>query len=310
VLWAQDQVVAYTWRSGQVPPAWLASAIDAAAVDVGLSRRSRAATFVRTAGAASLIAYGEPTGCSPAGLACFDRSGAPTSFKMWFRAHGYRFDWGTLRWCQALTTISNGCYDVENITLDEFGHVDILGHHVNLPDNSDYLDAVVQTYARARADPGWAAHVFARCDVARLQLEYDRRNATDLFSTCLAIPTVTGLAADLTSVVQGDSVRFTATLRTSSGSANRALAGDPVSGRAIVLQKRASSSAPWVTVGTMAPASATDGTYTAWVGASLTYEWRAAFAQPTDEGLLGSSSGVVTVTVIACRLPRATCIQR
>ena len=173
-LWAQDQVVGYGWRSGQVPPSWAAIAIDAAAADAGATRASRAARFVRMPNPTSLIFYGEPTGCSPAGIACFNRAGAPNSFKMWFRAHGYVFDWGALRWCQGLAAIANGCFDVENIALDEFGHVEILDHHVNNADGSDYVDAVVQTVSRARPSAGWNVHSFGRCDVARLQLEYER----------------------------------------------------------------------------------------------------------------------------------------
>ena len=59
------------------------------------------------------------------------RGTSPTSFTMWFREQGHVFDWGTLKWCQAYTTPPNGCYDAENIALDEFGHVEGLGHHDN-----------------------------------------------------------------------------------------------------------------------------------------------------------------------------------
>ena len=41
--WDQDQVVPYTWESGQVPPAWLATAIDP-----GTTRRSSASTPTKT----------------------------------------------------------------------------------------------------------------------------------------------------------------------------------------------------------------------------------------------------------------------
>ena len=44
--WGQDQVVPYTWASGQVPPAWLATAIDQGAADSNASRGSRAAIFL------------------------------------------------------------------------------------------------------------------------------------------------------------------------------------------------------------------------------------------------------------------------
>lgn len=296
--WAQDQVVPYSWRSGQVPPPWMASAIDAGAADASITRSSRAATFARIAGtASSLIAYGEPTGCSPAGIACFNRAGAPTSFKMWFRAHGYVFDWGTLRWCQGLATIANGCFDVENTALDEFGHVEILDHHVNRADGSDYLDAVVQTASRARPGAGWDAHSFGRCDVARLQLEYERPTAADLFSTCLVVATSTTFAATSTAISAGQSVRFTATLRAANTLANRALANDPISRRPVLLQRRIVGATSWTTIATMTPSTTTAGTYATTVSPTATYEWRASFTTPTNEGLTGSSSSVIKVTV-------------
>lgn len=295
-LWAPDQVVGYSWKSGQVPPSWMTPAIDAGAADASASRAARAARFTRTTGAASLIAYGEPTGCSPIGIACFSRVGAPTSFKMWFRAQGYAFDWGKLRWCQALTTITNGCFDVENVALDEFGHVDILGHHNTLLNESDYLDAVVQYEAHARGNVGWDADVFGRCDVARLQLEYERLTPAALFSTCLRVATTTTLAASATSISVGQSIRFTAVLRAANTSANRALANDPISQRPVLLQRRLVGATAWTTIATMT-ATTTAGAYSTSVSPTATYDWRAVFVTPTNEGLTGSGSSVVTVSV-------------
>jgi hypothetical protein len=299
-LWAQDQVVSYAWKTGQVPPAWMTSAIDAAAADVGRSRASRAAQFVRVASAASPIAYGEPTGCSAVGIACFDRTGAPSSFKMWFRAHGYAFDWGKLRWCQGLVTIANGCFDVENIALDEFGHVEILGHHANYTDGSDYLDAVVQTVSRARPSAGWDAHAFGRCDVARLQLEYERIAAAALFSTCLKVATTTTLGVSSTSIMVGGTVTFSAILRAANLPVNRALANDPIGARTVLLQRRPPGATAWTTIKTMTPSFATPGIYSTTISPTATYEWRAAFSTPTNEGLTGSSSPVIKITVSGC----------
>ncbi len=298
--WAQDQVVPYQWRSGQVPPAWMAGAIDAAAADSNATRASRAATFTRTGSAASLIAYGEPTSCSAAGIACFDRVGAPSSFKMWFRAHGYVFDWGALRWCQGLTTIANGCFDVETIALDEFGHVEILDHHANLANDSDYLDAAVQKVSRARPNTGWQVHAYGRCDTARLQLEYDRPSPRALFSSCLAIATKSTITASTTSVWIGGSTVFTNSLLTTTSSANRSLSNDPVSGRVVTLQRRIVGSATWTTVGTMIPSTSTEGRYVFSVSPTATYEWRAVFSPAAGDGVVGSSSGVVKVTVSGC----------
>ena len=216
---------------------------------------------------------------------------------MWFRANGWAFDWGRLAWCQGPGGFVNGCFDVENVALDEFGHVQILGHHVSHSDQRDYLDAVVQTVSRARPNAGWNAHVYGRCDVARLQLEYDRLTASSLFSTCLAIPTATTLSASPTSIRAGESIRFTATLRTTTSSANRALSGDPIAGRTVTLQRRPIGSTVWTAIATM-PAT-TAGSYAVTVSPTATYDWRATF-RPGAEGLVGSSSAVVRVAVSWC----------
>ena len=148
--WGFDQVVGYQWQSGATPPSWMAAAIDAGAADVGSSKNSRAASFVRVSSSSSEIAYGGAVPCSSYGIACMNRTGVPSSFDgMWFRPYGWAFDWGTLRWCQGQSTPTTGCYDAENVALDEFGHIEMLGHHVNLDDESDFQDAVVQFAARS-----------------------------------------------------------------------------------------------------------------------------------------------------------------
>jgi hypothetical protein len=159
--WTPNQALPWTWASTQVPPAWLQAAFERATADSNASRSSRAGIFVRQSGTSNTVAYGEPTGCSPAGIACFSRN-VPYSYRIWFRAHGFRFDWGTLRWCQGPSGYVNGCFDVENIALDELGHVEGLGHHLNYGDERDYRDAVVQTASRVKPQSGWDAHVYGR----------------------------------------------------------------------------------------------------------------------------------------------------
>ena len=297
-LWSPDQVVPYTWASGQVPPAWLQTAVNGAANDANASRASSAALFSLQAGAASRVAYGEPTGCSLSGIACFSRS-APTSFRVWFRAHGYYFQWGTLRWCQGPSGYVDGCFDAENIGLDELGHVLGLGHHVNYANDSDYADAVVQAVSRTRPRAGWNAHIFGRCDVARLQLLYDRQTTAAPFSSCLSVSTSTSMSPSAGSALAGTPVTFTATLRTVVSSAAGALSGDPISERTIVLERRFPGATAWTAVATMAP-QATAGSYAATATITGAYEWRASFTKPPGDGVLGSASTPVQVAVVIC----------
>jgi hypothetical protein len=306
--WNANQVVPYRWASGYVPPSWMAPALDAGAGDVGESRASRAATFVRSSTAPSSIAYGWLP-CASYSIACVDRTGVPKSFAgMWIRAEGWVYDWGTLHWCQASASPPDGCFDAENIMLDELGHIEILGHHVNYPDNSDYTDAVVQVYSRQKPATGWNRHAFGVCDVARLQLEYALLAASTPVSSCLSLATTLALTASPTSAYGGQSVAFTAVLRVASDATNnRALSGDPLSRRSVLLQHRAPGTSAWTTVATMTSSTTTDGSYTASWPVSATEEWRALFPSPSSEGLDGSSSAAVTVTVSGCvtRCPAA-----
>ena len=133
---------------------------------------------------------------------------------MWFREQGRVFDWGTLKWCQYYATFPAGCYDVENVTLDELGHMEILWHHANYADESDYLDSVVQASAHTKGHVGWNEHVFGRCDIARLQLEYERPSSAELVSTCVTLPTTLSLSPNPTAAYVGTTVAFTASLTT------------------------------------------------------------------------------------------------
>jgi hypothetical protein len=302
-LWARDQVVPYRWSSVSTPPGWMATAIDLGAGDVAESRDSRAATFVRATQANAIISYGGWVPCDSYGIACMDRTGMTSGvFGVWFRPYGWAFDWGTLRWCEGMTTVTNGCYDAENVALDELGHVEILGHHVNYADGSDFTDAVVQYAARQRPRTGWNQHAFGRCDVARLQLEYERRNPSNPVSTCLSLASTTTLSMSDTAIQMGETVQFGASLRIAVSSAARALSGDPLSDRAVLLQRRAIGSTSWSIVGTMAPSSTQEGLYSLAWSPTVTYDWRASFTAPSTEGTLSSTSAVTRVTVSGCTI--------
>ena len=292
-----NQELRFRWRTGSEPAAVIKSAIRAAAADSNESRASRAAVFVYDSGGSNPIGYGLGATCGVNGLACFTRD-APDGFTMWLREQGHVFDWGTLRWCQFYSSPPNGCYDAETIALDEFGHVEGLGHHVNFADDSDYADAVVQTYSRTKPSTGWNFHTFRRCDVATLQLRYDTPNTSTRYATCLDLATTLTLAASSTSVSPGGTVTLTATLRVVDSDAYQRIGGNLVSGRSVTLQRRPAGGTSWTTVGSM-PAGSANGTYVATQAPSGPTDYRAVFSTPTNEGLNGDTSPTIRVAVLS-----------
>ena len=295
-LWAQDERLTFRWRAGAEPPAVMKTAIVNGATDSNATRASRAATFAYEASGASPIGYGLHATCSVGGLACFTRTAPSGGFTMWFREQGHAFDWGSLRWCQMYSTAPNGCYDVQTVALDEFGHVEILDHHVNYGDESDYLDAVVQTVSRTKPSAGWDMHTYGRCDTATLQKRYDMRTWSARYSTCLTLNTALTLSASPTTVLSGASTRLTVVLKVAGADAYGRLRDNPVSNRTVTLQRRVPGSTTWATVASMA-ASATGGTYATSVTLVSRTEFRAVFSTPAVEGLVGSVSPIVTVGV-------------
>jgi hypothetical protein len=294
----QNQVLKFHWRAGSEPPVVIKDAIKAAANDANDTRASKAATFDFDGSGPSLIGYGAGATCGVNGLACFTRD-VPDSFTMWFREQGHVFDWGTMKWCEAYASAPNGCYDAENVALDEFGHVEGLGHHDNFDSDSDYLDAVVQTYSRTKPSSGYNRHVFGRCDVARLQIMYDTLTTAAKFSTCLDMSTVLTIAASPTQIVVGSATTLVATLKVVDADSYGRLGGNLVSGRIVTLQRRAAGATTWIAVGTM-PAGSASGTYVLAQRPGGATEYRAVFATPSGEGINGDSSPAVRVDVIGC----------
>jgi hypothetical protein len=290
-----NQDLHYRWRSGAEPTSAIKGAIQSAATDANASRGSKAAIFTYDSAGANPIGYGPGATCGVNGIACFTRD-APRGFTMWLREQGHVFDWGTLKWCQAYSSPPNGCYDARTIALDEFGHVEGLGHHVNYADNSDYNDAVVQTYSRTKPQSGWDVHTFRRCDVATLQLEYDMVNTSAKYSTCLRLSTNLTIAASTTAVPPGGTVALTATLKVGSSSAYDQLVGNPVSGRSVTLQRRTVGATSWTTVGSMGSGPSA-GAYVANQSLSVDMEFRAVFTTPSGEGLIGATSPTVRVSI-------------
>jgi hypothetical protein len=294
--WPLDTALTYAWASGAIPPSAVKTAINTAASEVTSSKRSRGPSFAYSSGAANAVSYGTDNPCGVNGLACFQRDPSSNYWHLWFRENGHRYDWGTLSWCE-MTGSPYGCYEAETITLDELGHVSGLDHHVNLPDDSDYLDAVVQKYSHAKAQVGWSVNAFGRCDVAELQQLYDVPSWTTSYSTCLDVPTVLALSASPTSTSSGSAVTFTASLR-SDGTGR--LDGNPMSGRTVVLQQRSGSS--WADLVTMT-AGSSSGTYTASLTLKGSQDFRAVFRKPSSEGVRASTSAVVSITVTCTTAP-------
>jgi hypothetical protein len=293
----QDQVLEYRWRAGSEPPTAMKTAIRAAADDSNATRASQAATFVYDAAAPNPIGYGTGT-CGVNGIGCFTRT-VPTGFTMWLREHGRVFDWGTLRWCQMQTTPTNGCYDAETIALDEFGHVEVLNHHVNYADQSDYTDAVVQTVSRTMPKAGWNMHTYGVCDTATLQIKYDIPTLSSPYSSCLDVSTVLTLSISDTSIPYGGLIDITAFLKVATNTDYGRLSANPIGKRTVRFQRRAIGSTTWTNLVTLTPSSQA-GTYTASLRLYATADFRAYFATPTTEGLRGDASPILRVTVAPC----------
>jgi hypothetical protein len=288
-LYGQNQVLGYRWTAAGTPPLDMKLAIHDARDDSNASRKSKAPLFDYDANATNVVYYGPDVPCGVNGLACFRRD-APDWFGIWFRPNGHRFDWGTLRWCE-ISGAPNGCYEVENVMLDELGHVLVLDHHDNYASDSDYGDAVVQTYSRTKPKAFYNAHAYGRCDVATLQQQYDVASWTTPYSTCLDVPTKLTLSASATAVSSGSMVTFTASL-TSAGSGR--LSNNPMSGRTVVLQQRTSSG--WSDIVTMGDGSGA-GTYRTSVTMRASQDFRALFRKPSGEGVRADSSGTVGISV-------------
>ena len=296
-LYAQNKALPFRWQAGATPPAAMRNAIVAAAGDANDSRASKAPIFSYDVGGASFVHYGGDVVCGVNGLACMRRD-EPNAFRMYFREQGHVFDWGTMKWCQMYANPPNGCYDAENVALDEFGHVQILGHHINNADDSDYTDAVVQTYSRTKPEDGYNAHVLARCDVATLQREYALLAATTKVSTCLDLATSLTLAASTATGRFDQPVTLTAVLEISDADSYKRLGGQNLSGRVVRLDRKTPTGS-WVSLGSMTQTSSA-GTYTYATTIRYTADYRAVYVAPSTEGLRSDTSSTVRVTLGIC----------
>lgn len=285
----------YRWGTGMEPPSWLRPALHAAADDASVTTKAGTPNFTFDVGGAGWIGYTEdiPTDYA-VGYAVRN---VPTGFGIRLRPHGYALQWGTLRWCQYYDgTPPNGCYDAEMITLHEFGHVLTLGHP-NEDTVTDWADTIMHTAPKTKAKAGWNAHEFGRCDVARLQLRYEAASPLARISTCLNIDTSLSLAVSPgTTIDYGSSASVSAVLRMTSASYADSLAGDPLSGRAVWLQRRPIGATSWVDLAQMS-AGTDPGRYVRTLPIYASYEYRARFRAPDNEGLGAATSNILRISV-------------
>ena len=291
--WNPNQHVDYRWKEGKETPAWMKAAIKAAAQDSNDSRDAKAAVLSQSDSGASWIAYSANIATNWA-IGYTTRS-IPSNFTMRLRPQGYPLDWGNLRWCQFYDSPPIGCFDAEMIVLHEFGHAQTLDH----PDDADvdtWTDTIMHWAPKTKAKVGWNQHEFGPCDVARLQIRYDPLTSSTPYSTCLDLDTSLSLSASATGIGSGGSVTFTAKLKVADDVNWPLLASNPLSGRSVVIQRRAVGGSSWANAGTMAVLDDT-GRYTKSLTLSGTYDYRASFAAPNNEGLEGATSPIVRVTV-------------
>jgi hypothetical protein len=293
--WAPNQELPFRWREDGTPPAWMRTAIQAAAQDSTASRGARAGVLIQRDGAVSWVAY--TAELPDASALAFASRRVPDSFKIWLRPQGYVFDWGNLRWCQFYAKPPDGCIDAEMVALHEFGHVHGLGHIEDAPDPGDWLDSIMHTISRGKPKVGWDAHAYGRCDVAALQTRYELLTPATRVSSCLSLATDLAFGASASTIISGSTVTFTAVLRIADDVAYSRLASDPLVGRSVLLQRRLPGASQWTTHATMLDSTAA-GSYRLTVAPTTAYEWRARLNQP-DEGLLAASSAMLKVTVTA-----------
>jgi len=291
--WSRDKTLNFRWRASDVPPDWAKPALKNAARDATGSSISRSPRFQLRSGATNSVRYTPafPTFCR-FGIACASR--AMPAWAIWVRPQGTDFSWGTLRWCQRKN--AGGCFDMRRVMLHEFGHITGLQHPSSAGFRLAPHETVMHAITPARPAASSSRHAFGRCDVATLQELYDVPTRKALISSCNDVRTSLGLSASKTAVSAGGSVELRAELRITDRLDYGLLRGNRLNGRSVRLKyRRAGSSGAWSTTWMKPLASA--GRYKATISPRATWEFKAVFPAPADEGLRFSRSSILKVKV-------------
>jgi len=296
--WPEDKKLTFRWRAGGTPPSWARTPMKRAAADATSTTKARSPRFVYRTDAGNAIGYTGvvPPYCGINGIACAGRA-MPSTWGVWIRPHGTDYAWGTLRWCQK-TSSSQGCFDIRRVLLHELGHIAGLTHPSSAGFTLGATETVMQAITPARPRTGASRHSFGRCDVATLQELYDTPDNRTLISSCNNVATTLTLSASKSAVDTGGSVKLKAQLRVDGRAAYGKLAGNYLNARSIKLKYRpAGSDEPWRTAW-MKPTYAY-GRYELTIAPSATWEFKAVFPAPSDEGLRYSRSASLKVKVRA-----------
>jgi hypothetical protein len=296
--WPVDKRLTFRWRAGGWPPAWARPPMIDAATDATSTSKARSPRFIYRSDASNAISYGSamPAYCGINGIACAGRA-MPSTWGVWVRPHGTDYAWGTLRWCQK-TSSSQGCFDIRRVLLHELGHIAGLTHPSSAGFTLAATETVMHAITPARPRSGASRHSFGRCDVATLQELYDTLDNRTPISSCNDVATRLTLGASRTAVPSGGSVKLTAQLRVESRAAYGKLSNSYLNARSVKLKyRRAGSDEAWRTAW-MKPTYAY-GRYQLTIAPTATWEFKAVFPRPSDEGLRYSRSAIVRVKVKA-----------
>jgi hypothetical protein len=293
--WPRDKRLTFRWQAGAVPPDWAKGPLKATAADASTSSAARSPDFEFKRGVANSIRYTPsfPSFCR-SGIACAQRLMYSGFWTAWIRPHGTEFLWGTLRWCQKRQ--KSGCFDVRRVLIHELGHVTGLNHPetlgIRLPAHATVMHAITP------ADPsaGSSKHRFGACDVASLQELYDVPRRKTRISRCNDVATSIRLWADETSVKRGSAVHLKAELKILDKVAYGRLGGNLLDGRSVKLRyRKAGSDDAWITI--WMKTRTRPGRYGLTIEPQATWEFRAVFPKPADEGLRFSRSQTLEVKV-------------